>query len=178
MNRKPWEEYPDIWPTEAKFWTYVRGALRRALWNQSPIKIIFKNQNCEPPPEGYTGRAKSGQYCALSGQWEGKSKLQVDHQVGEVSLRSWEDILPFVQHLIPPPDSLQLVTEEAHKIKSHAERRGMTYEEALLDKKAIDIQKKRGYDTTWLKERGVEPASNAKLRKQQIIKILEDEYAG
>lgn len=134
---KPWEWYPDIWATEAKFWVWLRGSLRRAVWNKSPIKITFKNGVCKPPPEGYNGKAKSGAYCALSGKWEGKSKLEIDHISGNVSLKNEEDILGFIQHLIPPPDSLQAVTKEAHKIKSYSESRGLDFKEAVAIKKAI-----------------------------------------
>ncbi len=169
-TRKPWEEYPHIWKTEAAFWSYIRGALRRGLWEKSPIKLDFKNKACTPPPKGYTGRAKSGSYCALTNEWTGKSKTEVDHKKGHMRLLSWEDVLDFVLHLVPPPDSLQLVDKEAHKIKSYAERTGMSFEEALIEKKAIDVCK--GDDKGWLVAKGVTPASNAKLRRQQIKEVL------
>ena len=171
---KPWEEYPELWKTESQFWTYLRGCIRRGLWEKSIIKLDFKNKNCFPPPEGYTGRAKSGQYCALSGKWEGKSKLEVDHIEGNVSLSSWDDVLPFILHMIPPKGSMQLVTKEAHKIKSHQEKRGFkTFEEAAADKEAIQICK--GNESKWLHNRGITPAKNAKLRRQQVFeKLLEE----
>lgn len=142
-NNKPWEEYPHIWKTEAAFWAYLRGSLRRAVWEKSPIKLDFKNSQMIPPPKGYTGRGKKGQYCALTGEWEMTSKLQVDHVEGEMSLTSWDDVLPFLLHLIPKSfDDMQLVTIEAHKIKSHLERYGEkkgleTFEQAKADKMVI-----------------------------------------
>lgn len=170
-NYKPWEEYPELWKTEGQFWAYLRGCIRRGLWEKSPIKLDFKNKNCFPPPKGYNGRAKTGQYCALSGKWEGKSKLEVDHVEGNVSLSSWEDVLPFILHMIPPKGSMQLVTKEAHKIKSHQEKKGYeTFEEAAADKEAILICK--GDEKKWLEERGIVPESNAKLRRQQVFEEL------
>lgn len=173
MNKdyKPWEEYPELWRTEGQFWTYLRGCFRKGCWERSPIKLSFKNNNCEPPPEGYQGRAKSGQYCALSGEWEGKSKLEVDHIEGNVSLSSWDDVLPFIQHMIPERGTLQLVTKEAHKIKSHQEKQGFsTFEEAACDKEAIQICK--GDEKKWLSSRGITPESNAKLRREQVFQQL------
>lgn len=170
---KPWELYPHFWKTEAQFWTYLRGCIRRGLWEKSPIKLDFKNKNCSKPPEGYTGRAKSGAYCALSKKWEGKSKLEVDHVEGNVSLGCWEDVLPFIQHMVPPPDNMALVTKEAHKIKSYAEKMGITFEEAVVQKKAIEIQK--GDDKLWLKNRGCVPETNAKKRREQIVNVLLEE---
>lgn len=165
-DRKPWEEYSHLWKTEAQFWAYLRGGLRRALWEKSPIKLEYKNRACSKPPEGYTGRAKSGAYCYLSGKWEGKSKLEVDHIVGNVSLRSWEDVLPFILHLIPPEGSMALVTKEAHKCKSYAEKHGMTFKEAVVEKDTIAICK--GDEKTWLIDRGITPGKNAEIRRNQV----------
>lgn len=168
---KPWLEYPEIWKTEAEWWTYLRGGLRRGLWEKSPIKFSYKNANCSKPPEGYTGRAKTGAECALSGEWTGKSKLEVDHCEGHMSLLCWEDVLPFILHLVPPKGSLQLVDKEMHKIKSYSERMGISFEEALAQKKAIEIMKQK-QDKGWLIERGITPASNEKARRKQIVNKL------
>ena len=138
---KPWELYPHIWKTESQFWTWLRGALRRGVWEKYPVKLEFKNEAVSLPPEGYTGRAKSGAICALSGVWEGKSKMEVDHIEGNVSLLSWSDLLPFVVHMVTTKDNMQLVTKPAHKIKSYAERFDLTYEEADVKKAVIAWQK-------------------------------------
>ena len=173
---EPWTEYPDVWKTEAAFFSWLRGALRRAVWEKYPPKLIFKNENCHPPPDGYTGRAKSGNYCALSDDWEGKSKLEVDHIIGNAQFKSWDDLLPFVEHLCARGkkrgQEFQLVTKEAHKIKSYAERQGIPYEEAVIAKEVISICK--GDDKQWLTERGVVPASNLEKRKVQIREVLMD----
>ena len=139
---KPWELYPHIWKTESQFWTWLRGALRRGVWEKYPVKLEFKNEAVSLPPEGYTGRAKSGAICALSGVWEGKSKMEVDHIEGNVSLKAWSHVLPFIIHMVTTKENMQLVTKPAHKIKSHAEKKGITYQEADVDKAAI----------AWLKE--------------------------
>lgn len=170
----PWLWYPEIWASKSKFYTWLRGSLRKAIWNTSPIKIQFKNKNCHPPPEDYAGRAKSGNYCALSGVWDGKSALQVDHVVGNVSLNDEEDVLNFIKHLIPPPNSLQLVTKEAHKIKSHAEKHGLDYKESEIEKKIIQIIKDKK-DKLVLSEAGITPASNAKQRRIQLVQYFKGE---
>lgn len=121
-----------------------------------------------------TGRAKSGAECALSGQWTGKSKLECDHVEGHVSLLCWEDVLPFILHLVPPKGSLQLVDKEMHKVKSYSERMGISFTEALLIKKAIEIQNTK-QDKQWLSERGITPSSNAAKRRAQIIEKLKEE---
>lgn len=174
---RPWEEYPEFWPTEAKFWTYLRGGLRRGLWEKSPIKIDYKRQLLSKPPEGYTGRAKSGAICALTGEWTGNSNLEVDHVDGGKSLLSFEDILPFIMHMVPPKESLQLVEKEAHKIKSYAERQGITFEEAVVTKKVIALEKDKKV-MQWFAERDIVPESNAKRRRAQMVEILMEETYG
>ena len=168
---EPWKHYPNIWKNKTAFYTWLRGCLRNAVWNKSPIKIIFKNDGCSPPPDGYEGRAKSGAYCALSGEWEGKSKLEVDHIEGNVSLLEEEDIIKFIKHLIPPPNSLQLVTKEAHKVKSYSEKQGISYEQAAAEKEAILIIKEKG-DIEWLVSKGLSPSKNQKDRRKQIVGYL------
>jgi hypothetical protein len=164
---EPWLWYPELWPTKAKFYTWLRGSLRKAVWNTSPIKITFKNQNCHSPPEGYTGKAKSGNYCALTGEWEGKSKLQCDHITGNCPLNDEADILGFIQHLIPPPNSLQLVKADAHKIKSYAEKQGITFDVAVKQKQIISIIKAKE-DKAFLESKGITPSSNAAGRRKQL----------
>ena len=141
MSKEPWELYPHIWKTKSAFFSWMRGGLRRALWEKYPPKIEFKNKQCTPPPEGYAGKAKSGANCSLTGVWTGKSKLEVDHIVGEASLRDWDDVLSFIRHLCTNDENMQLVEKEAHKVKSYSERNGISFEEAQKRKMAIAFGK-------------------------------------
>ena len=149
-----WEQYPEVWATKAAFFAWLRGGLRRAIWEKYPPKIIFKNEMCSPPPSNYTGRAKSGANCALTGEWINKSNLEVDHIVGNASLRDWDDVLPFIQHLCTDDSNMQLVSKEAHKVKSYAERMGITFEEALVEKQVIAIMKNKQKCLAFLEEHG------------------------
>src|SRR5690554_3928765 len=88
--------HPNLFPTEASFWSWLRGGLRQGLWNKSSLKLSFKNTNVSPPPKDYNGRGRKGQYCALTGEWIPTSKLEVDHKEGHKSLRSGEDVLGFI----------------------------------------------------------------------------------
>lgn len=172
--KEPWVEYKHIWPTKAKFFSFLRGNLRRAVWEKWPGKIEFKNEVCSAPPEGYTGRAKSGAYCSLTGEWVGKSAAEIDHIVGHVSLNDWDDVLPFILHLCASKDNMAYVGKEAHRIKSYAERMGITFEQALIQKQIIALQKAK-QDVDFIESKGYTPASNQAKRKQQLIEILTKE---
>lgn len=172
MNSKePWVEYPEIWKTKSAFFAWLRGGLRRAVWERYPPKIKFKNENCTKPPEWYQGKAKSGTECALTGEWVAKSYLEVDHIEGHVSLKDWNDLTNFIQHLCTNSDNMQLVSKEAHKTKSYSERKGVSFEEAALEKKVIRIIKDKK-DKQFFIDRGLKIPSNAAARRESILKLL------
>ena len=170
----PWDVYPDIWPTKASFFSWLRGAIRRSIWDRYPPKLQFKNANCFPPPEGYNGRAKTGTNCALTGEWEGKSKLEVDHiENGTASLREWEDVTPFIQHLVGHGydkwENFQLVTKEAHKIKSYADRMNITFEEAVIEKQVIAFKKKKAAEQhNFLLSHDIKPEELKSVKTREV----------
>ena len=145
-KKEPWEAYPEVWKTKSSFFSWLRGGFRKAIWQFYPGKIIFKKARLTKPPPDYRGKAKSGAVCALSGVWTGNSKLEVDHIHGEASLRDWEDIVPFIRHLCTTDDNMQLVDRDVHKIKTYAERQGISFEDAILEKRYILPFKKLSAD--------------------------------
>ena len=175
MKDELWELYPEIWPTKASFFSWLRGCLRRAVWEKYPIKIQVKNEGCSAPPDDYQGRAKSGAFCSLSGVWVPKSYLEVDHIIGNVSLKDWNDVEPFVKHLCAVKENLQLVSKEAHKIKSYAEKQGLSFADARAEKEAIRIIKAK-QDLTTLESYGIIPARTQAARRKQLAQILSQEY--
>lgn len=144
-RKMPWEAFPHIWPTKAKFLTYLRGCLRKA-WNTNPIKNQYKNsrkkQIVNPNPNGRKPTVQ-GFECELCNQDHPMKEAQVDHIIGENSLREIEDIQQFTENLLlVTEDDLMLVCKSCHSIKSHMERYGFSsYEEAKLDKEAIAFNK-------------------------------------
>lgn len=172
---EPWIEYPELWPTKSSFFVFLRGCLRRGIWEKYPPKLMFKDASAYKPPEGYQGKAKRLGKCALTGEEVAISKLEVDHLEGHVKFTDWSDIENFIKHLCASRDNMQLVTKEAHKIKSYSERMGISFEEAWIEKQAIQICK--GDSKQWLIDKGVEPKSNAKLRRQQVVEVLKNEQS-
>ena len=142
------------------------------------MKHRFKSAQMGPPPEGYMGRGKKGSECALTGEWEMTSKLEVDHKHGHMSLSSVEDILEFILHLLSSnSEELQLVSKDAHKIKSYAERMGITFEDAVIEKQVIAFGKLTGAEQRAIlstHDVGKVEASTAKKRKDLYRNILKE----
>lgn len=168
MSEKPWEDPLSPWKNKAQFFNWLRGNLRKAVWQFYPIKLEAKKLWAVPHPERKGWRQIQ---CALTGEMVSFSAAESDHIIGNVSLQDWSDVLPFIQHLCANSDELQGVSKEAHRVKSYAEKMGITFEEALLQKKAIEIIKSKK-DVAWLKEQGYTPETNSKKRREQIIEIL------
>lgn len=175
--KKPWEKYPHIWKTESAFMSYIRGGIRKSIWSRYPVKVEFikKNRKRIPNPNP-NGRVKEvwGATCYLTGETLPLVSMEVDHVKGHFSLRNMDDLQSFMEGLLYlDEDDLRFVSKEAHKIKSYAERMGITFEEARIEKEVIAICK--GDEKKWLLDRGIKPESNATKRKKQVKEVLESE---
>ena len=184
----PWECYPSIWKTKAAFMAWLRGGIRRGLWEKSPIKLEFIKKNRiqipNPNPRGNKPTVWGAQ-CALTGEYHVLSNIQVDHKQGENRLRDITDIQSFIENIVLVcDDDLQLVSKEAHKCKNIADKRGITFEEAIVEKKVIEFgklsvneQKKclqSLYDAATIKSLS-NAAKRAEAYKQHLLKERVDE---
>lgn len=183
-KKMPWEAYPQIWKSEAAFMSWLRGGIRGGLWNKHPVKLEFIKKNRiqipNPNPKGKKPTVWGG-VCALTGETHILSNLQVDHKKGNHSLQSLDDVQSFIEAMVLVTDEdLQLVSKEAHKIKSHSERMGMTFEEAQLEKQVIAFSKLSVKEqikllTEKLDSSIINSLSNAAKRKSAYRDILKGE---
>jgi 5-methylcytosine-specific restriction endonuclease McrA len=176
MAKEPWKEWGHIWPTKAKFMAWLRGGIRRACWNRSPIKheVIKRKRKRVINPD--TGNEVWGGTCYICKEDFVQSKLQVDHIVGEYPLKEISDIQSFVEAMTClSEDDLDLICEPCHKIKSLAERNGITFKEAVMEKKIIAFKK---LDSTaqlrFMRELGIETKPTIKARVEEYRKYLEE----
>ena len=166
------QKEPKLFPTEAKVWSYIRGALRRGLWEKSPVKFKFKSGTATPPPKSYKGKGRKGHVCALTDEWINVSASEVDHIEGHVSLLCEDDVIPYIIHLLATEDELQIVDKEAHKIKSYSERMGISFEEAKVEKEVIAFGKRSiEYQKKLLDSLGL-PSNNNRVRREGYRKHL------
>ena len=174
--RKMLSEMPHVWKTESAFMSWLRGGIRR-MWSHHPVRIEFMKQNrIRIPNPNKNGKAKEvwGGVCALTGELTPQTSLEVDHKKGNHSLRSIDDIQSFVESiLLVTFDDLQLVSKDAHKIKSYAEKHNMTFSEAKVHKEVIEICKDRQKVVDKLNAYGVEyTPTTAKSRREMLTQIM------
>jgi 5-methylcytosine-specific restriction endonuclease McrA len=172
-KKEPYELYPTIWKNSSSFFTYLRGAIR-SIWSRFPAKLEWKKQQLVDPPKGYTGRAKKLGECHYCKEMFPASRLEVDHVEMAGKCNSWETANEFLYKLLDCNDNWVLACKPCHKCKSLAERKGISFEEALLQKRVIEICKKPKQEIlAFLQERGYtgDQISNAAKRR----KCVEDE---
>ena len=177
---KPWEVYPAIWPTQAKFMSWVRGGIRLGLWKKHPVKLEFLKESIvqmvNTNPRSMKRFPKvNAVLCALCNQMVKSSDAEVDHIRGNHSLKSLDDLRKFTESMIIVRKSdLQIACKPCHKIKSYSEREGISFEHARAIKQAIEICKTK-QDKQFLIERGIKPASSAAGRRTQVEDVLKEE---
>ena len=89
-------------------------------------------------------------------------------------MRSINDIQSFVESiLLVTFDDLQLVSKDAHKIKSYAEKHNMTFAEAKVYKEVIEICKDKQKVVDKLSSCDVEYIpTTAKARRELLTKLM------
>lgn len=178
-NNKPWltPEGKSIWKTEAQYWSWLRGALRR-LWSDYPLRKEWKKRQLRPvTPEERAAKlfhpsTKNVGKCVYCGEWFPGSKLECDHKVESDGCTSKGTAESFLWHCGGVVgDDLHLACQKCHKIQNHRQRTGLSFLEAKADKMAIDVQKQK-IDKEVLSSAGVTPASNAKGRRAQLKELF------
>ena len=138
------EQYPQVWKSRSAFMQYIKGLVRRG-WNRAPQKLIFLKKYRllidNPSPKG---KAKIwGAKCAICGELHPLKHIQVDHILEETAkLQKWDD-LPNVLYklLLVTEDDLRLLCKECHAIVTESQKKGISFEEARLEKIVIAFKK-------------------------------------
>ena len=140
----PWEQLPFVWKTEAEYFQWLRGQMRKA-WSRHPIKIEFMKANRVKAPIGkqidkLTGKPKEiwAQTCVQCEQQHPQSNTEVDHIVRAGSFRNWEECEAWLMALMQINFAeLQILCKPCHKIKSYAETHGLSFDDAAAQKAGI-----------------------------------------
>ncbi len=97
--------------TVAGFFGLIRSALRRLSIRWKP-RTEYLNSVRRPRING--GRSKFEYECQVCYKWFIRAHIEVDHIVACGSLRSYEDIGPFVQRLLCEKDGFRALCKCCH----------------------------------------------------------------
>ena len=185
MSKAPWEtpEGKEVWKSEAKYWGWLRGSLRR-LWSDYPLRKVWKKSQLRPVTKQeredkvYHTSTKNVGQCSFCHVWMAGSKLECDHLIESDGCTSKETAESFLWHcggLIG--EDFRLACKPCHKIQSYSQRSGLDFKEASAEKEAIAICKAKE-DKQWLSDKGLTPATSAPKRRIQIVQYLKENSNG
>lgn len=152
----------------------VRSAIRKA-WMRSPTKLAYLASKTVPDMDDST-RTKWKIQCECCGDWFKLGDVETDHIEGNHTFNKVSDFENYFNKILMVGfDGLQILCKDkCHATKSYMEKNGCTWDEAVVLKQVIAIQKSK-QDIAFLKAKGYTPASNQAKRKQQLIEILTKE---
>ena len=181
MSKQPWQEFYGILKTESSFWTYIRGVLRKG-WSNYPVKLEFIKKHRKRivnPVEKNRTRFPDcwGMTCALCNKDFAQKDIQIDH-IGEgSSFTGLHDLEKYVSHLfLIGIDDIRSVCAQCHRIETHRQRKGITYEDAQIEKEIILIEQQESLDDilNFLYSYGYSEiqVSNTKKRRACMVEVF------
>lgn len=106
----PFKEH-QAW-TEARFWGFVRSALRKS-WTRWPPRFEVLKQ-ASRPYKGPDKRRKLEYQCEVCKKWFMNKEVQVDHIEPCGTLRTYEDLPAFVKRLFVGVGKLRVLCKSCH----------------------------------------------------------------
>lgn len=109
--------------TESEYFSKIRSALRRAFMWWHPMMLAL--EAASRPYKGKNKLQKKEYQCFNCKQWFKRTDVHVDHKVECGSLKTYEDIVPFLQRLtVEDVNMFQvLCKDKCHKEKTNDERK-------------------------------------------------------
>lgn len=176
---KPWEEYPHIWKTKSSYMGWIRGGIRRHLWQHHPLKrevmadnmVMMKNTNTRSMKRFPMVKTYKCEIC--EGMFR-STQVECDHIDGHHKLTELGDIQTFINNIVLiKKEHLRVLCKPCHVISSIADARNISFDEAVVEKEVIEFGKlKASKQVDKLKKMGYTPESNAKKRIEQIRQHL------
>lgn len=167
---------PDGSMSEKKLCTKIRSAIRQT-WMHSDVKLAYLYSHTYPDANPNT-RTKWLIDCELCGGSFKQSDIQVDHIIGEHSLLSLEDVVPFAKSILGVThEDLRCLCIPCHEAVTYAERYSMSIEDAFAEKAVITKLKQTvANQKAELKKAGYKPKdiSNADKRRKCYRELVNE----
>ena len=119
MGRKtpPCEVYPE-W-TSARFWGFVRSALRHAHVKWPPAQQVMREGR-----RAVVGKRHKWEHlCEHCNEWIPQPQIQKDHRIPVGTLTRPEDLPGFVTRLFAPVSAYRKLCKPCHQIVTNEERK-------------------------------------------------------
>lgn len=148
----------EVYPSHEKYVEALRACIRKA-WQFHPMKRLYKESKAKriknPRPNPRRGfEFVKGYTCEICGRDFVEKDIEVDHKVGHNKFTHIDDFNAYANRILHvAPEDLQILCaypdtdvrsrerHSCHKVKSYAESSGLTFEEALIIKRVISIEK-------------------------------------
>lgn len=170
MSLQPWDN-STAWKTEKDFMNWLRSQTRR-IWSRHPVKISYKIARRFKAPIGVNGKEVWACNCEMCGKLVRSSETQIDHIIMGGSFSDWKTYTEWARRILwVTAEDIRELCVDCHTVVNHMQKTGLSFNEAKVEKQAIEIIKSK-QDVSFLKEKGVVPASNATKRREQIIQYL------
>lgn len=143
------QQYPDVWKTRSAFFSWIKGAIRKA-WSKHPVrtgllkKRIVQLENTNPRSMKRFPTVAAVQ-CENCGEVVKKDMAEVDHNHNKIaSLTKIEDIQSCVEALLlVTEEDLQVLCKPCHEVITFARDHNLSFEEAVLEKKVVQFKSKK-----------------------------------
>lgn len=180
MSKNPWETPNSPWKNKTAFFTYLRGCLRNS-WSKNPIKLnLIKSERKQienPNPRGNKATVW-GFTCAMCNKDFPIKDCQVDHINPVGKLNEKEDIQGFIERLLWVSDEdLRLCCKNCNMTLAYADRKNITFEEALLEKRIIALTKLPTEKQIEMLTKYNLPCNNTKVRKESFTKLVKQGFS-
>lgn len=166
--------------TEAQYLAWIRSALRSKSLRWPPRAEALKLAR-----RAYKGSNKLQKWefqCAMCSEWFKGKDVVVDHYpVAAGSILRWEDIGAFANNLYCETDNLRVLDKACHDAHTHAEKMGVSIEDAKAAKQAIEFCKQNSKEVIkFLQDLGytTSQVSNAAKRKALVEKHFKEKSNG
>lgn len=163
--------------TEAAYLAFVRSTLRsKSLrWPPRANALVAARR----PYKGTNPRQKWEYECKICSEWFTAKDVCVDHYPKPAgSILKVEDISAFTENLFCNSSNLRVLCVPCHAVHTLAESQGISFEDAKIEKKIIEICKKSVKEVVaFLAKHGYTGAlvSNVEKRKALVSKIVKGE---
>lgn len=170
------EENSDVWKSKAAFMSYIRGGIRRSLWNRHPSKTkLIKDKRFKIPNPNPNGKKPTvwGGECEICNNLFIEKELQVDHIRDQgSSLKDISDIQQFIEDIvIVTRDDLRWVCKGCHEIVSYSQKMNISFEQARVEKQFIQIKKDKNV-LDILKQFNVQSIPKLKKDQESLLREL------